>query len=55
MSVLGAIRGPVLMITLGVLFAIDQMGAVSFRLTWPALLIVYGLFKLADRGGVHRT
>ena len=28
-SVLGAIRGPVLLITLGVLFAIDYAGGVS--------------------------
>ena len=47
-SVLGAIRGPVLLITLGVLFAIDYAGGVSVGRTWPALLIVVGLFKLAE-------
>lgn len=46
-----AIRGPVLMITLGVLLAIDQNGALSFGRTWPVLLIVFGLFKLAERAG----
>lgn len=45
-----AIQGPILMITLGVLLAIDQMGAYSFGRTWPVLLIVFGLFKLAERG-----
>ena len=45
-----AIRGPILMITLGVLLAIDQMGTLSFGRTWPMLLIVFGLFKLAERG-----
>ena len=47
-SLLGAIRGPVLLITLGVLFAIDYAGGVSVGRTWPALLIVVGLFKLAE-------
>jgi Domain of unknown function (DUF5668) len=49
-----AIRGPILMITLGVLLAIDQFGAngaLSFTRTWPVLLIVFGLFKLAERAG----
>ena len=46
-----AIRGPVLMITLGVLLVIDQMGTISFGRTWPVLLIVFGLFKLAERAG----
>jgi hypothetical protein len=48
-NLLCAIRGPILMITLGVLLAIDQFGPVSFARTWPVLLIVFGLFKLAER------
>jgi hypothetical protein len=49
---LGAVRGPVLMITLGVLLAIDQMGgSFTFGRTWPILLIIFGLFKLAERAG----
>lgn len=47
-SLLGAVRGPVLLITLGVLFAIDYARGVSVGRTWPALLIVVGLFKLAE-------
>lgn len=46
-----AIRGPVMLILLGVLMAIDQMGSYSFGRTWPALLIVFGIFKLAERSG----
>jgi len=51
MNVLCAVRGPILMITLGVLLAIDQAGtaSLSFGRTWPVLLIVFGLFKLAER------
>lgn len=49
-SLVAATRGPVMLITLGVLLALDQAGSVSFGRTWPALLIVLGLFKLAERG-----
>jgi hypothetical protein len=44
-----AIRGPVLLITLGVLFAIHQAGVLSFARTWPLILIVIGLMKLLER------
>ncbi len=44
----GAVRGPLLLITLGVLLAVDQMGGQSFWRTWPVLLIVYGVTKLID-------
>jgi hypothetical protein len=43
-----AICGPLLLITLGLLLAEDQVGSVSFGRTWPVLLIVFGLCKLAD-------
>ena len=48
-EIVRAVRGPVLLITLGALFAIDQNGAVSFGRTWPILFIVYGLLKLFER------
>ncbi len=41
--------GPVVLITIGVLFLLDQMGHASwmeFGYTWPALLIVIGLVML---------
>ena len=44
-----AVRGPVLLVTLGSLFAIDHVGAYAFSTTWPALLIVVGLLKLMER------
>ncbi len=43
----GAITGPLMLITLGVLFALDQFGPYSFHQTWPVLLIVYGVVKAA--------
>ena len=50
-SVLRAIRGPVLMVALGLLMAADQLGRMSFSRTWPVLLILFGLFKLAEHLG----
>ncbi len=50
-SLLVAIRGPVLLVTLGVLMAADQLGRMSFSRTWPVLLILFGLFKLAEHMG----
>jgi hypothetical protein len=52
-NLLSAIRGPVLMITLGVLLVVDQGGGPSFGRTWPVLLIEFGLFKLAERAGTR--
>jgi hypothetical protein len=50
-----AIRGPVLLITLGVLLSIDHFGTVSFARTWPVLLIVFGIFKLMERSGARTS
>jgi hypothetical protein len=44
-----ALRGPVLLLTLGLLFFFEQSGMISFEKTWPILLIVFGVFKLAER------
>ncbi len=41
-----AIRGPVLLITAGLLFSEDYFGQFPFYKTWPVLLIVYGLMRL---------
>ena len=46
-----AVRGPIILITLGILFAIDHFGAYSFGRTWPILIIVIGLMKLIERAG----
>jgi hypothetical protein len=43
--------GPAVLITIGVLFLLDQMGRahwMGFDFTWPALLIVIGLIKLLE-------
>jgi hypothetical protein len=45
-----AARGPIMLITLGVLVSLDYFQGVSFTSrTWPVLLIVFGLLKLLER------
>ena len=44
-----AIRGPVLLMTVGVLFALQQTGYISVWRTWPVVLIVIGVMKLLER------
>ena len=51
MSLLRAIRGPVLLVTLGTLFLIDHSGGLGFGRTWPVLLIVVGVLRLAEYVG----
>ncbi len=48
-ALMRAIRGPIILITIGVLFAIDHAGGLTFDRTWPALIIVIGLLKLLER------
>jgi hypothetical protein len=50
-SLLQAIRGPVLLVALGLLMTADQLDRMSFSRTWPVLLILFGLFKLAEHLG----
>jgi hypothetical protein len=48
-AVIQAIRGPLMLITLGALVAIDYAGVYGFWRTWPVLIIVFGVLKLAER------
>lgn len=48
-SLARAVRGPIILITLGVLFAMDHFGPLPFWRTWPVLIIVIGLMKLIER------
>jgi hypothetical protein len=45
-----AIRGPITLITVGVLFALNNFTQYSFDKTWPVLLIVFGMLSLLKRG-----
>jgi hypothetical protein len=49
-SLIRAIRGPITLITVGVLFALNNFTPYQFRQTWPVLLIVFGLLSLLRRG-----
>ncbi|MBZ5725763.1 MAG: DUF5668 domain-containing protein [Acidobacteriia bacterium] len=49
-SMIRAIRGPITLITLGVLFALNNFTRFHFEQTWPVLLIVFGLLSLLRRG-----
>jgi hypothetical protein len=49
-SMVRAVRGPITLITVGVLFALNNFTPYSFDKTWPVLLIVFGLMSLLRRG-----
>jgi len=48
-SLAGAIRGPITLITVGALFALNNFTPYGFGQTWPVLLIVFGLLSLLRR------
>ena len=48
-NLIRAVRGPITLITLGVLFTLDHFTPYSFNQTWPVLLIVFGLLSLMRR------
>ncbi len=49
-----ATRGPILLITIGILFAVQQAGMLPLSRTWPLLIIVVGVMKLAERLALPR-
>jgi len=48
-AVVQAARGPVMLITVGALFAMQQAGMLSIWRSWPVILIVLGVMKLIER------
>ena len=44
-----SIKGPVMLITVGVLFAFQNFTPYGFEQTWPVLLVVAGLLSLLGR------
>jgi hypothetical protein len=47
--VIGGLMGPVVLITIGVLFLLEQMvPGMSFGRLWPVLLLAIGGVKLAE-------
>ncbi len=47
-ALIAALRGPLMLICLGALLAIDQMEILDVSRTWPAILILFGRLKLAE-------
>jgi len=45
-----AVRGPITLITVGALFALQNFTPYGFDRTWPVILIVFGLLTLVGRG-----
>ncbi len=50
-ALMRVLSGPLLLTTLGVLLTIDYMGGITFGRSWPVLLIVFGLCKVAEYAG----
>ena len=48
-----AIRGPLLLITLGVLLLLQRFTYFNFSQSWPILVILFGVLKLAERAALH--
>lgn len=44
-----AVRGPIMLVTFGILMALNHMDKIGFERTWPILIIMYGLLRLAER------
>jgi len=44
-----AVRGPILLMALGILMSLHRFQDISFSKTWPVLLILLGLMKLFER------
>ena len=49
-SIARAVRGPLTLIVVGLLFTLDHFTPYSFRQTWPVVLIVWGVLSLLGRG-----
>ncbi|HLK34856.1 MAG TPA: hypothetical protein VKT29_17295 [Terriglobales bacterium] len=48
-NLIQAIRGPIMLMALGSLVAMDYFGIYGFGRTWPVLIILFGLLKLLER------
>ena len=48
-----SLRGPILLIALGVLTSLHRFQDISFTKTWPVLLILLGVMKLLERSAAR--
>jgi len=54
-SLVQAVRGPIMLIALGALVAMDYFGVYGFGRTWPVLIIIFGVLKLLEKMVVTPT
>ena len=54
-ALLRAVRGPLVLIVLGVLFAFDHFGGWGFERTWPVLIILIGVWKLIEYAAMRQN
>ena len=52
-SLIQAIRGPLMLIMLGTLVAMDYFDVYGFGRTWPMLIILFGILKLLEKIVTH--
>jgi hypothetical protein len=48
-SLVQAVRGPIMLIALGTLVAMDYFEVYGFGRTWPVLIILFGILKLVEK------
>jgi len=48
-----AIRGPLMLIALGILLLAQRFSDFGFHRSWPILIILFGVLKLAERAVLH--
>lgn len=54
-ALLRSLRGPIMVMVVGILFLIEQTGGARFGKTWPVLLIVMGLLRLGEYLGAKKA
>jgi len=47
------LMGPAILVTLGVLFLLDNTSSIDFGKTWPAILLVVGVVKLVQSNATY--
>lgn len=48
-ALITAVRGPIMLIAVGTLFAMDHAGSFRVQQSWPVLLVLYGALRLLER------
>ena len=48
-NLIQAVRGPIMLIALGSLVAMDYFNVYGFGRTWPVLIILFGVLKLLEK------